>query len=104
MLAFDGAESADARRDEDADFIGVLRRHRQLRIVHRELAGRDRIEDEGVDLLHLFLLDEIQRVEAFDFTRNLHRKAFSVEVCDPRDSTLSRADGIPRWFGPDADR
>src|SRR6476646_8042941 len=101
MLTLNRAESADAGGDEDAHLVGVLRRHRQLRVVDGELARRDRIEDEGVDLLHLFLLDEIQRVEAFDLARNLHRKALSVEVRDPRDSTLSRADRIPGWFGPD---
>ena len=103
MLTLDGAESADARRDEDADLVGDLRRDRQLRIVDGELARRDREEDEGVDLLDLFLLDELQRVEAFDLARNRFVNARRVEVRDRRDPARP-AERIPVRVGPDADR
>ena len=61
VLPLDRREPADARRDEDADLVGHRRRDGQLRVVHRELAGRQRVLDEDVGLLDVFLLHELQR-------------------------------------------
>ena len=52
-------------------------------VVHRELRRRDRVLDEDVHLLDVFLLDELQRVEALDLRRDLRREAGDVE---PRDA------------------
>ena len=41
VLALDGREPADARRDEHADLVGVRRRHLQPRVLDRELRRRD---------------------------------------------------------------
>ena len=54
--------------------IGDLRRDLQPRIVHRELRGGDRELDEDVHLLDVFLVDELQRVEALDFARDPRRE------------------------------
>ena len=44
--------------------VGDVGRHRQPRIVHRELRRGDGELDEDVHLLDVFLVDELQRVEA----------------------------------------
>ena len=54
---------------------GVLGRDRQPRVVHRELRRGDRVLDEDVHLLDVFLVDELQRVEALDLRRNLRGEA-----------------------------
>ncbi len=74
MLALDRAEPAYPRRDEHTDPRRVLRRHLELRIVHRELGGGDGELDEDVHLLDVFLLDELQRVEALHLTRDARRE------------------------------
>ena len=51
--------------------VAMLRRDRQPGVVHRELRRRDRVLDEDVHLLDVFLLDELQRVEALHFARDL---------------------------------
>src|SRR4026208_396141 len=48
------------------DARAPLARHRQSGIVDGELAGRDRVLDEDVHLLDVFLFDEAQRIEAPD--------------------------------------
>ena len=55
--------------DEDADLWRVLGRDRQARVVDRELRRRDRELDEDVHLLDVFLVDEVERVEAADLAR-----------------------------------
>ena len=57
-----------------------LRRDLQPGIVHRELRRRDRVLDEDVHLLDVFLLDERQRVEALDLAGNLRRELRRVEL------------------------
>ena len=57
--------------DEDADARGFLLREGQRRIVDGKLRGRDRVLDEDVHLLDVFLLDEAQRVESLDLARDL---------------------------------
>ena len=86
VLALDGRESADAGSEEDADVGGVGRRDPQARVVHGELRGRDGVLDEDVHLLDVFLLDELQRVEALDLGGNLRGKAADVELRNPGDA------------------
>ena len=59
---------------------------RQPRIVHRELRRGDRVLDEDVHLLDVFLLDELQRVEAPDLARDLGRELRRVELRDGLDA------------------
>src|SRR5689334_3376569 len=104
VLALDRDEPADARPDVDADVGGVLRRDRQLRIVHRELRGRDRILDEEVHLLDVLLLDERQRVEPFDLRGNLGLVDRDVEPRNAGDAALAGQTSRPGLLGPDAER
>ena len=89
VLALDGREPADARRDEDADARRVLRRHLQPRVVHRELRRRDRVLDEDVHLLDIFLLDELQRIEALDLAGDPRRELRRVELRDRADAAAA---------------
>jgi hypothetical protein len=74
VLPLDGAESADARRDEDADARGDVLGDREPRVVHCELRRRNRVLDEDVHLLDVFLGDELLRIEVLDLARNLRRE------------------------------
>ena len=74
----------------------VLRRDRQPRVVHRELRGGDGVLDEDVHLLDVFLLDELQRVEALDLRRDLRREAGDVELGDRADAALPGQQRRPR--------
>ena len=78
-------------RDEHADARRQLRRDRQPGIVHRELRRGDRVLDEDVHLLDIFLLDERQRVEVLHFARDPRRELRRVELGDRADAALARA-------------
>ena len=104
VLALDRGEPADARRDEDADRRRVLGRDRQPRVVHRELRRRDGVLDEDVHLLDVFLVDELQRVEAPDLRRDLRGEPAGVELRDPRDAARPGQQRAPVRAGADAER
>ena len=65
---------------------GDVRRHLQPGIVHRELRGGDRELDEDVHLLDVFLLDELQRIEALDLAGDPRRELRRVELGDRADA------------------
>ena len=104
VLPLDRREPADARRDEDADLVGHRRRDGQLRVVHRELAGRERVLDEDVGLLDVFLLHELQGIEASDLPRNARRERRRIEVRDRRDAAAAGKQRVPVRGRPDTDR
>ena len=85
VLALDRAEPADARRDEDADAVGVLRRDLEPGVADGELGRRDRELDEDVHLLDVLPVDVLQRVEPLDLTRDARREVLRVEVRDRAD-------------------
>ena len=55
--------------------VRALGRDRQAGVVHRELRRGNRVLDEDVHLLDVFLLDELQRIEALDLARDARREA-----------------------------
>ena len=70
MLAFDRAEPSDTRRNDDTHPGCSLRSHNQGSVSASKLRSRDRILDEDVHLLDVFLGNELQRVEALNLPRN----------------------------------
>ena len=65
----------------DADVAARSRRVIcELRVVHRELRRGDGVLDEDVHLLDVFLLDELQRIEALDLRGDLRGEAGDVEL------------------------
>ena len=90
VLALDAGEPADAGAHEHADVRGVRLGNRQLRVIHRELRGRNRVLDEDVHLLDVLLLDELQRIESLDFARDPRGKRGRVEARDLSDAALAR--------------
>src|SRR5262245_40082720 len=60
--------------------------------------------DEGVHLLDVLLLDELQRVEAAHFTGNLRGKAGRIEARDRTDAAASGGERLPVRLGADAQR
>jgi hypothetical protein len=64
VLGFNRLEPANAGRNEDADVIGNLGRDLQAGVVHGELRRRERVLDEDVHFLDVFLVDELQGIEA----------------------------------------
>src|SRR5436309_2113531 len=104
VLAFDGGEPADAGRDEHAGARAELGRDHEPRIVHRKLRRRDRVLDEDVHLLDVFPVDELQRVEVLHLARDAGRELRRVELGDPRDAALARAERGPIRLGSDAER
>ena len=75
--------------------VAHLRRDRQAGVVHGELRRRNRVLDEDVHLLDVFLLDELQRVEALDFARDARRELRRVELGDRSDAALPGAERRP---------
>ena len=101
MLAFDGAEPADAGRDEDADTRGVVGRDLEVGALHREVRRGHGVLDEGVHLLDVLLVDVVQGVEALDFARDLTGELRDVEPRDTADAAASGAERVPVGFGAD---
>ena len=60
-------------------------------VVHRELRRGDRVLDEDVHLLDVFLLDELQRIEPLHLARDLRRELRRVELGDRADAALAGA-------------
>ena len=98
VLALDGGEPADARRDEHADSRGVVGRHLQSRVGHRAVGRRDGELDEDVHLLDVLLLDERQRVEILDFAGDPGRERRRIEPRDRSDATLAGDERRPVRF------
>jgi len=51
--------------------------------------------DEGVHLLDFFFLDELGRIEVFDFSRNLRIVTGRIESRDAADTRLPGAQRLP---------
>ena len=73
-------------------------------VVHRELRRRDGVLDEDVHLLDVFLVDELQRVEALDLAGDPRGELRRVEVRDRADPAAAGAERLPVRLGPDAER
>ena len=71
MFALDDVEPADAGTDVNADALRNFRRDFQAAHLHRLVGRSQREVDEAAHLLYFFFLDEIQRVEIFDFGGDL---------------------------------
>src|SRR5690606_33278630 len=72
--------------------------------LHGELARRQREEDETSHLLHIALVDEVQRIKVRNFARDLTGEPFRVEMSDVADAVRSGLDRSPRLFRADPDR
>jgi hypothetical protein len=104
VFALDGLEPADARCDIDADAIGQLAGHLEPRVVDGELRGRQRVLDEDVHLLDVFLVDELQRIEGLDLTGDARRVLRRVEPGNRSNPAPACAECIPVRLCSDGER
>ena len=104
VLALDDVESADTRADMHADVFRVLRRDLQAGHAHGFFRRRHRQVNEAAHLLYFFFLDEIQRVEIFDFGRDLAGVLGGVKLSDPADAAFARQQVPPDLISFVADR
>ena len=73
-------------------------------LLHRTFRGRDRIVDEGVHFLDVFLFKPAERIEVFDFGGNLGGKLRGIKTGDRCNAAASFAKAFPRFFGPCSQR
>ena len=73
----------------------MLRRHRQPRVIDGELRGGERVLDEDVHLLDVFLVDELERIEALDLAGDARRVLRRVEAGDRRRSRSAPRTALP---------
>ena len=104
VFALDGLESADAGGNVDADAIGPLTRHLESRIVDGELRGGERVLDEDVHLLDVFLVDELQRIERLDLARDTRRVLRRVETGNGSNPASPCAERVPVRLCSDGER
>ncbi len=104
VLALDGAEPADADAMNTPTRVAISGVTVSAGVVHRELRRGDRVLDEDVHLLDVFLVDELQRVEALDLARDPRGELRGVELRDRSDPALAGAERLPVRLGPDAER
>src|SRR5436309_306801 len=81
-----------------------LSKGRQARVVDGKLRGGERELDEDVHLLDVFLIDELERVEALHLAGDPRREVRRVEPRDRPDAALAREKGVPVWLRPDGER
>src|SRR5262245_4110755 len=89
VLALDRAEPADPGRNEDADLVGDVFGDFQARVLDGKVRGRQRELNEDVHLLDVFLFDEVQRIEAFDLTRDARGKIRRIEMGNRPNSAMT---------------
>jgi hypothetical protein len=72
--------------------------------IHRKLRGSDRVLDEDVHFLDVFLLDELQRIEPAHLAGDARGELRCVKFGDRADAALAGAQGIPVRLGADPQR
>src|SRR5438270_851241 len=90
VLALDDVEPADTRTDVDTNTLRDLRSDVQSGHLHRFICRRHAQMNEAAHLLNFFFLDEIQRIEIFDFSGDRAREPARVEAGDRGNATLAR--------------
>src|SRR5690348_2326275 len=89
MLAFNDVKPAHAGSDVDSHAGSILRRDLQARHLHGFIGGSQGEVDEAAHLLHLFFLDEVQRVEVFYFSSDLAGKSSRIKGRNLRYAALA---------------
>src|SRR5579862_939048 len=95
MLALDDVESADAGSDMYAHPFFIFRSDLQAGGFKSFIGSGDGKVNEPRHLLDFFFLDVLQRVETFDFGRNLAGEAAHIETCDALHPRLTGKQGLP---------
>src|SRR5215472_6007172 len=95
MLTLDDVETAHPGADVYAHTVRVFRRDFQATHLHRLISRGHGQVDEAAHLLYFFFFDEIERIEAFDFSGNLAGKPGGIEVGDPGDPTFAGHNVFP---------
>ena len=103
MLAFDYVEPADTAADIDAAAFPELRALRETGRLHGEFARRQGEEDEASHLLHVPLIDEVQRIKIGDFSRDLACEPFGVEMGNLADAVRAGLDSLKEASGVTSD-
>ena len=91
MLAFDDRKSADAGTDEYACALCQLGANGQTRLFHRAICGSDRVMDERVHFLNIFLVEPSEGIKVFDLGGNLCGKLRGIKTGNSRDPAASFA-------------
>jgi hypothetical protein len=92
----DERQPADAGADDDPDAVPVFGRRVELRVIDRHLRGHDRVVNEGVGLLDLFLLDPVLGIEALHFAGDAGGVGAGVELRDRADAGATFHQSLPR--------
>ena len=103
MLALNNVESANAGAYMHAHHLFIVGRDLQAGSLNCLFSRREGEMNEAAHFLDFFFLDEIQRVEVFDFCRYLAGVFGRVKLGNPADAALTGEQVLPDFFGFVAD-
>ena len=90
--------AADAASNDTADPVRILLAKIQSGIIHRQLGAGNRILDEQVHPLCLFLIHIIRRIEILDLRGNLAGEFRRIKPGDPVNAADAGLNILPNLF------
>src|SRR5438445_7213160 len=101
VLALDNVESSDARGHVYASGIRDLRGDFEAGHLHRKVSRRQGDLDEPADLLQLFFLNPVQRIEVLHLAGDAAVESVGIKLGNRADAGLAGLKSVPGFFSAD---